>query len=690
MKKVIVTFHILLLTLLFVSSTYASTIEINNITNKIDDFEMNVYQDEKSIETILSIQNKKFSKTMNNQFSLAYQKGFTWFNFTLINKSDKEYLTIYFTEAYYETVDLYEISDTKILLHKNGISAHQNKTTDLKKNPTFIIKLKKNEIKKIYIKTFAKFPRFGEFIIYPEQECLIQDETIHNSQYMFYFGGIFIIIIFNTFLFIKLKQAIYGYYVGYILFHLIFLASLTSYTLDLGLEKWYYQLHTSPPILMSFLLLFTHEILNIRKYSKRLSKVFYFLVIILILIFILLFFDFAKWYQPLTVLASITFAVLFISSLLIWKKGGEDAKLYFIALSIYLSAMVMFTSMVNGWLENNDTNRYLFLYASFFEIIFFSLMLANRFNRSNNEKLIIQEKLISLKSDNEKILEKKVKARTKELEKTQSKLIQLNSTLERRVQESIDEIRDKDKRLREQSKLAQMGEMISMIAHQWRQPLGAINSAVLSIQTKILTHKFDLNNVQDQTNFITFLNKKHAHINEYVQFLSTTIDDFRNFFKPNKAKEFVKLTLPITRALQIVQCSMKKKNITIIQDFQSEDTLSLYQNEMMQVILNIVKNCEDNFLEKNIPNPEIKITTKKEDDKYIILICDNGGGIDKEIVEKIFEPYFSTKDEKNGTGLGLYMSKIIVEEHNKGQLNVLNTDVGACLEIVLNKNTTIL
>jgi nitrogen fixation/metabolism regulation signal transduction histidine kinase len=111
----------------------------------------------------------------------------------------------------------------------------------------------------------------------------------------------------------------------------------------------------------------------------------------------------------------------------------------------------------------------------------------------------------------------------------------------------------------------------------------------------------------------------------------------------------------------------------------------IYQNEVMQVILNILKNSEDNFLEKNIKNKNISISTYKKENEYIISICDNGGGIENEILPNIFNPYYSTKIEKNGTGLGLYMSKIIIEEHNSGLLNVNNLNDGVCFDIVLPK-----
>ena len=131
---------------------------------------------------------------------------------------------------------------------------------------------------------------------------------------------------------------------------------------------------------------------------------------------------------------------------------------------------------------------------------------------------------------------------------------------------------------------------------------------------------------------------------------------------------------------------MSSHGIEIVTDFGCKDAILMYQNELMQVILNILKNSEDNFKEKNIQNGKIEITTSKKDNIYIIEISDNGGGIPKDILPNIFDPYFSTKDEKNGTGLGLYMSKIIVEEHHGGKLSVSNRDGGACFRIELRED----
>lgn len=251
--------------------------------------------------------------------------------------------------------------------------------------------------------------------------------------------------------------------------------------------------------------------------------------------------------------------------------------------------------------------------------------------------------------------------------------------------ETIEKNINKERQIMEQSRLAQMGEIMSMIAHQWRQPLGAIASATANIQISQQNKKYNLDNSRDTKYFLKYLNKKLASIEDYVQFLSTTIDDFRLFFRQSSKKEMIALTTPIAKALKMIKTSMGNKNITIISDFRTNDDVLIYNNELMQVFLAILKNSEDNFLEKSIQNPTINIITEKQKDKYIISFTDNGGGIEESVLLKIFEPYFSTKLEKSGTGLGLYMSKVIIEDHHKGILRAMNVENGIKFEIILYK-----
>jgi len=257
-----------------------------------------------------------------------------------------------------------------------------------------------------------------------------------------------------------------------------------------------------------------------------------------------------------------------------------------------------------------------------------------------------------------------------------------NKRLKKEIAQNIEELRKKDEILLKKYRMAAMGEMLSMIAHQWRQPLGAISSAVMGIEVKMASGKFNLDDKNDREKFLAYLERKHHSINDYVQYLSETTDDFRNFFNPNKSKESTSLTAPIENALNIVQIPMQNSGIEIVKEYKIDTKLDLYQNEVMQVVLNLLKNSEDNFLVKNIPDPKVTIVTRRDNDTLIISICDNGKGIPNDIIDKIFDPYFSTKDEKHGAGLGLYMSKIIIEDHHGGTLNLKNTINGTCFEII--------
>ncbi len=237
------------------------------------------------------------------------------------------------------------------------------------------------------------------------------------------------------------------------------------------------------------------------------------------------------------------------------------------------------------------------------------------------------------------------------------------------IQEDVTKQNIKDKLFMVQTRQAQMGEMISVIAHQWRQPLSSIAIAVTSVQLKK-----ELGTCSDD-----FIDNQLINISYYTKHLSQTIDDFRNFYKPDKEYTTIGLEEVISKSLRIIESSLKSENIKIIKEYNSHKKLKLYDNEIVQVLLNIFKNAQDNFTEKKIENPEI--TIKVTDNT--ILISDNGGGIKENILDNIFEPYFSTKNEMNGTGLGLYMSKLIVEKHHNGTLSVENIDGGVCFKISL-------
>jgi len=244
-----------------------------------------------------------------------------------------------------------------------------------------------------------------------------------------------------------------------------------------------------------------------------------------------------------------------------------------------------------------------------------------------------------------------------------------------------DELQKQQSYLLQKSRMIQMGEMISMIAHQWRQPLGSISATSIDLEIKLKLDFFKLEKENERIKCKDYFTDSLRYINSMVQNLSMTIDDFRDFYKPNKDTVSELIEKPIEKALGIIKNSLELKNIKLIKDYNSDRSVTIYQNEMMQVVLNILKNTQDNFEEKKTIEPKITISTKEKNNSTILEICDNGGGISDSIISKIFDPYFSTKNEKNGTGLGLYMSKIIVETHHKAKISAKNRDDGVCFKI---------
>jgi len=264
-------------------------------------------------------------------------------------------------------------------------------------------------------------------------------------------------------------------------------------------------------------------------------------------------------------------------------------------------------------------------------------------------------------------LEDEVSKKTKELK-------EINKNLQQIVEEKVNEIRDRDKMLLQQSKMASMGEMIGAIAHQWRQPL---NSLALNIQ--FLEDLAEDKQLTSKT-LEEFVNKNM----QTIQFMSQTIDDFRNFFRKDKEMSEFDLKESIEKTILLQKAQLQDYNISLETHLQSIK-IKGYKNEFMQVILNLISNAKDAIIEKREKLGEFKgkiiISNEKNDERVIIKIKDNGGGIPKDIQERIFEPYFTTKDEGKGTGIGLYMVKEIIERMS-GKIKIDNLENGVEFVII--------
>jgi len=229
----------------------------------------------------------------------------------------------------------------------------------------------------------------------------------------------------------------------------------------------------------------------------------------------------------------------------------------------------------------------------------------------------------------------------------------------------ITELKAKDRLLFQQSKMASMGEMIGNIAHQWRQPLSLISTCASGIK-----FEKEFNQISDER-----LYENLDLIVENTQYLSKTIDDFRNFFKVDKVIEDFSVNESIEKVIKLLKSSIQNHNIQIKTLFAKELIINGYPNEFLQVIINILNNAKDVIILQPKETRFIDIKTYIKNKKCFIEISDNGGGVDETIISKVFDPYFTTKHKSQGTGIGLYMSHQIIVEHMKGTISIKNIEM---------------
>ena len=260
-----------------------------------------------------------------------------------------------------------------------------------------------------------------------------------------------------------------------------------------------------------------------------------------------------------------------------------------------------------------------------------------------------------------KNLEKRVTEQTNELK-------ELNKNLEQRVKDEIAKNEEKQKLMFWQSRFASLGQMLSNIAHQWRQPLTELNLIIYNMKkSALLNQHIEVESSYDES-------KKIIHN------MSNTIDDFSNFFKPGKEKTLFSLEQSINEAILISKRTIKEEHIFLKTNIQDINILGI-PNELTQVIINLIQNAKDAFVLNKISQKELQIITIKEENDVKIELKDNAGGINIKLLDKIFEPYFTTKHSTSGTGLGLFMSKMICEKSFDGSLYVDNNKSGATFTI---------
>ncbi len=252
---------------------------------------------------------------------------------------------------------------------------------------------------------------------------------------------------------------------------------------------------------------------------------------------------------------------------------------------------------------------------------------------------------------------------------------QYEASLKLKIEEEVERNKRQQLLMLQQNRLAQMGELLSMIAHQWRQPLNN-----LSLINQLVLMKYQKGQLDDKA-----MESFKENSKKQIDFMSNTINDFRNFFQNEEKECLFSYSAVINHVIDIIKPSLEKHNINVVINTIEEDEVYTCKNSLIQVLLSLFNNAKDILIERNIENKQITISLYKEGDAIVLDVQDNAGGIDETIIDHIFDPYFSTKKEKNGKGLGLYMSKMVIEEQIGGKLEVQNNDNGAVFKIIITK-----
>jgi len=618
------------------------------ILDKSEGVYFSSYEDkstDKTLNEIIAIPNSNFTISPTDSVTHFFSNSVFWYKVEIENNSSNPNTqSLILSAPWLNNVDFYIYSPFNKLTHykqgileKFSVRAHSN-------NKINITHIFEPGVSKLYIRVHSLDPLVVKLNIASVEEYY-KNELSQRTYRGLFFGIIIAMMIYNFTLFISTRKKVYSSYVLYLGFFMLMVASYNGY-----LYMYFLGIH---PILnrglipifmllyMSLGIVFAQNFLSLKEHDTKLyklsQKMIYTVVFVPSILWIIGSYQYMIVGAILMTLFSSGF--MFYLGLVVWLKKNSWALYYLLATTAGSVGTLLTALTVISVLDYNEYAYRGVEIGIVLDSLLLSIALAERMRIINDEKLTIQK--------------------------------QINIEIQKNKQ--------KDEKLIEQSRMAQMGEMISIIAHQWRQPLGAISATCANIRVKLELDLLDFSTPKKKEESLEFFLEKLSNVNHYVQELTTTIDDFRNFYKPNRKKVTTTMKNVVDKSIAVIGSSLSNDAIEIITSYHGEEEIIIHEHELMQVVLNILKNAHDNFLERETQSPVIMIEVTSR----MIKISDNGGGVDEGIINDIFNPYFSTKDEKNGTGLGLYMSKTIVEEHHHGSLSVKNLNDGSCFEISL-------
>lgn len=607
------------------------------------------YEDKTNSVSLEEVQLKEFTTVKDSMASFGFSSSAYWFKITL-KPQESALLNKWWLNVSYpllDKLDLYICDKDKALLgvKKSGKARPFSEREAKDRNFLFELDMSKETI--LYLRVSAQSSMQVPMSIQTSESLFTQSQYILLLSGIYY--GIFILIFFyNLISLILTRNRKYLLYLIFVSAFIVYQLALDGLGIVFIWSEYDWMISHGNGTLMGIMLLaiikFSQDFLKIKKHTPYIDKILILISVIMIAVTLLATFrpyaDVILWIAGISLILP---PLLLTAGIIAYTKKFYPARFYIVGWGFFLMGSLLFAMNKFAWIEGYEFLSYAQQVGSALEMIFLSWALADLQNQREHKYL--------------------------------ENLSGLNHLLQEKVDASLLQIRLNDQVLMEKSRLAAMGEMIEQIAHQWRQPL-----QTLALLNQNLYFKVQLATVS-KDDFV----QTHDKVNDQLQYMSQTIDDFRNFSEPNKEKEIFVIEEVLQSTLNLSEGSLKYAKIkTHIFSSQEHQAFGI-RHEMMQVFMNLIKNVQDIVTDENLKERWIKFFVDEKDNEMHILIEDNVGGIGIEKIDKIFQPYFSTKNELQGSGIGLYMSKEIVEKSMLGKISARNSELGAIFEVVLPK-----
>jgi len=617
-------------------------------------YKLSYFNDITKESSIENIQDKNFKHVDTKMLNLGIINTPHWFKleFTVTPKNlqQKWWLKIDYPPLDFIDIYLYDESNTLLsLIHTGELRPFKNRNVS---DPAFIEELSLNKAGKYTLYMLVQTEGALQIPI-----KIVDSNKLIENQYLpillsgLYYGLFIIILLYNSILYFYTKDKNYLLYITFATIFVFWQLSLDGIGIAFIWGDYPWIVANASTFGASgfalFAIIFARNFLQTSKYPK-LDKVLKTLMYLTLAIFISVFF--APYHYVIKAIGSFAVIVpvaLIFAGFTALKDGYRPARFYVLGWVIFLLGCILFSLNKFALIGGFEFMSRAMQIGSAIEMILLSWALGDRIKSIRDE---------FLKKSND-----------------------LNKTLQQQVKIGLLKERQKDKMIIQQSRLAALGEMIEQIAHQWRQPLNT-----LALVNQNLYFQYKLNSFKEED-----FDKAHAQIDENLQYMSQTIDDFRDFYKKNPQSETYKVEDVIRSCISISESMITYAKIQIIINAKENCIVSNIKNELMQVIMNIIKNAHDALEAHHHSDREIRFDLFTKDNQVHLCIEDNAGGIPEDIITKIFNPYFTTKNEADGTGLGLYMSRSIIQEHMNGTIEVENGKKGARFTIILPQASTI-